>query len=439
MIVISNFQQVTAQIEVERGVPRAILSDAIEQALVSACRRRFSESAILEAQINQDSGEVHIFRKWTVVAAVADPEIEKSVDEAKTISPDPVLGTTVSEEVTPDNFGRIAAQTAKQVIIQRIREAEKNTIFDELKPREGSIITGTVQRIEGANYLVNLGRVETLLTPKDQVPGEQFNVKDKIRLFLVSVNRTSRGPEVIVSRTNAGLVKKLFEMEVPEIHDGIIEVMSVSRDPGKRTKVAVKSNNPSVGAVGTCVGHMGGRIQTIIKELGSEKIDILEWSDSAKLYIANSLKPAKISEVIVTNDVAKTAVVVVPKDQLSLAIGKGGINVRLAVRLTGWNLDIMSEDEFEKKADEIRKKTHVSIVDRIRNEKQKMQLEEAAPPRGREVELETTMKLSDLAKLLQLKVKDLVSLAKENGIKANNGSRVLSNDEIDILKSKVSG
>ena len=378
MIVIDNFLQVAAQIESERGVSKEVLTSAIEQALVSACRRKFTEETLLEAVINQETGEASIYQRLHIVESVEDPEIEIDLVGAKKVDPTAKVGGDLVIDVTPADFGRIAAQTAKQVIIQRIREAEKNGIYDEFKVKEDQLITGTVQRIENRNFLINLGRTETILGPNDQIPDEIFHPKDKIRLYLVAVNKTPRGPFIHVSRSHPGLLKKLFEVEIPEIQDGIVEIVSVAREAGKRSKIAVKTNNPSIGAVGTCVGPMGGRIQSIIKELGNEKIDILEYHENPRTYISNSLKPAKISEVIITDERERTALVSVPKDQLSLAIGKFGINVRLAVRLTGWKLDILSEEEFAKRAPEIREKLQLSIVEKIKLDKEKLKQEEAA-------------------------------------------------------------
>lgn len=347
MILIENFQQVTAQIETERGIKAEELVEAIELALVSACRRKYTEEARLEAKLDTNTGEAKIFIVKTVVSSVEDDEQEITKKEATEFVDNPKVGEDIHIEITPSDFGRIAAQTAKQVIIQRIREAEKNTIYDEFSKKIGQIVVGTVQKVEGRNYLINLGRIEALLTPYEQIPGETFQVKEKIKLYVSDVERTPKGPIIRISRGNPGLLKCLFNMEVPEIQDGIIEIMSISREPGKRAKVAVKSNNPAIGAVGTCVGHMGGRIQTIIKEIGNEKIDILEWDEEPTKFIANSLKPAKINDVQVTDEENREANVIVPKDQLSLAIGKGGVNVRLAVKLTNWKLDITSEEGDE--------------------------------------------------------------------------------------------
>ncbi len=377
MILIENFSQVAAQIESERGITKLDLIDAISQALISASRRKFTEETILEAKIDHLTGEVKIFQKKLVVKKVENPEIEIALKDAKKEFPEIKVDEYYVKEVTPTDFGRIAAQTAKQVIIQRIREAEKNSIFKEFKDKIGGIITGVVQRIENRNYLINLGRIEAVLGLNDQIPNERFNVKDKVRLFIVGINKNNRGSFIQISRSHPGLIKKLFEMEVPEIQDNVIEIVNVAREAGERTKIAVKSNNPAVTAVGTCVGPMGTRIQNILREIGKEKIDILDWHEDPKIFISNALKPAKIKEIIIANKEEKTSIAVVPKDQLSLAIGKFGVNVRLAVKLTGWKIDIMDDDEFAKKESEIRKATHVSIVDRIKQEKEKNMQESA--------------------------------------------------------------
>jgi N utilization substance protein A len=378
MISIENFEQVAAQIESERGITKADLVSAIEQALISACRRRFPEEAIIDAKMDHVTGAVEIYRKWEIVEEIEIEDAEILLADAKKQEKGAEIGGFIVEIVTPSDFGRIAAQTAKQVIIQRIREAEKNVIFDEFSKKIDTIITGEVQRIENQNYLINLGRTEAILSYREQIPGEKFQVKEKIKLYVVDIEKNNRGAFIHISRTHPGFLKKLFEIEIPEIQDGIIEIMSVAREPGKRAKVAVKSNNPTIGAVGTCVGPMGGRIQSIIKELGFEKIDVLEWDEDPNRFISNALKPAKISQVTITDDEEKTAVVVVPNDQLSLAIGKSGINVRLSVKLTGWKLDIVSEEEYDSKRDEILGQPTLSIAEKIRLDKERMEEEEAA-------------------------------------------------------------
>jgi N utilization substance protein A len=351
MILIDNFEQVISQIEKERGISKEVLIEAIKASLLAACRRKFDNIDNLEVTIDEVTGDSLIFASKEVVETVEDDLTQISLNEAKEYQDDVEIGDVIMIEVTPDNFGRIAIQTAKQVIMQKIREAEKQSIGDEFEAKVNTIVTATVQRREGKNYLLNLGRTEALLYPKDQIYGERFNQKDLVKVFVVSVDETPKGPKVVVSRTHPGLLKALFELEIPEINEGVIEVMGVAREPGSRAKVAVKSNDPEVGAVGTCVGHMGGRIQNIVKSLNNERIDIIEWSKDPYELLVAALKPAKINKIRLEesaekNEEGKTekkAFVYVDEDQLSLAIGKGGQNVRLASKLTGWNIEVAAE------------------------------------------------------------------------------------------------
>lgn len=344
MILIENFSEVMAQIEKERGIERKVLIEAISAALIAASKKKFGNVDNLEVTIDENTGETLIFASKEVVNEVADPMTQIKIEDAKQYQEDVGIGDVIMIEVTPDDFGRIAAQTAKQVILQRIREAEKDSIFGEFGLKVGSIVTGTVQRKEGRNYLINLGRTEAVLTMKDQIPGENYSQGDPIKVYVVTVEKSSKGPKIVVSRTHVGLLKALFELEVPEVHDGIIEVKSVAREVGIRAKVAVKSNDAEVGAVGTCVGHMGGRIQNIVKELNNEKIDIIEWSEDPYELLVNALRPAKINKIkLEEKEGEKIASVYVNEDQLSLAIGKNGLNVRLASKLTNWKIDIQTE------------------------------------------------------------------------------------------------
>lgn len=377
MILIDNFKEVIAQIETERGISKESIITAIEQAIASACKRNHNQESNLIAKLDEN-GEASVYEVKTVVGKVEDDNLEINLPDAKALVKDVKIDDEIEIQITPPEFGRLAAQTAKQVIVQRIREAEKNSIYDDFINRVGTIITGTVQRIENRNYLINLGRTEAILNFRNQIPGESFSLKEKVRVYVEDIEKTPKGSFIRISRTHTGFLKTLFENEIPEIKDGIIEIMSISRDPGKRAKVAVKSNNPTIGAVGTCVGHMGARIQTIIKELSFEKIDVLEWYENPSQFISSALKPAKISQVIITNEEEKEATVIVPKDQLSLAIGKAGINVRLSVQLTGWKLDILNEDEYNNKAAEIHSDNHVSIIDRIKEDRERQNSEEAA-------------------------------------------------------------
>ncbi len=435
MIVIENLNQVLAQIETERGIGRSAILSAIEQALVSASRRKLGDYLQLRCELDPLTGQAHIFQTKTVVEDVEDADAEISLKEAHKLNPDALLDSNVEMDVTPTDFGRIAAQTAKQVIIQRIREAEKNVIFDEFKDKVGTIINGTVQRIENRNYLINLGRVESVLAERDIIPGESFRANENIRLYISNVEQTNRGTGIHISRTHPGFLRRLFELEIPEVQDGIIEVKSVSREPGKRAKVAVKTNNPSIGAVGTCVGHMGGRIQAIVRELGQEKIDVLEWNEDPKVFISNALKPAKISQVTITDLNEKTALVVVPNDQLSLAIGKSGINVRLSVKLTGWKLDIVSESDYDHRSSELLGSNQLSIVEKIRLEKERLASEskDASEPTATE-----GIRVSDLAKELGLKTADLIAKAADFGIEIKSNRSKVSVDDSSILKGKFS-
>ena len=442
MIVIDNLAQVAAQIENERGVSADVLISAIEQALVSACRRRFPEEIELECLINVPTGEAKVIAKKEVVKTVADDLTQVSVDDARLMGVSDEVGAVVDVDVTPADFGRLAAQTAKQVMLQRIREAEKNNTYDEYKDKEGTVITGVVQHVEGRNYLINLGRLEAVITPRDQIPTETLSVKDRVRLYVSRVEMTPRGPQIDVSRSHSGLLSELFRLEIPEIQEGIIEIKSVAREAGRRAKIAVHSTNSSIGAVGTCVGHMGGRIQSIIKELGTEKIDILEWHEQPKQFIANSLKPAKISDVIITSVEEKTAVVVVPQDQLSLAIGKQGVNVRLAVRLTGWKLDIMSDAQYAEQADEIvADENEPTIVEKLKQEAPQESLVDNVRAKiaeeGPESAEEELVKISELAKIYEMKTQELIDLVAKKGIEIKSNRVKLTAEQVDEIKAAL--
>lgn len=356
MLLINNFTQVVTQIEKERGISRDVLIEAIKASLIAACKKKFPSVENLEVTIEEDTGEALIFAGKEVVETLdgIEDDAERfskiSLAEAAEYQDDVEVGDVIMIEVTPDDFGRIAAQTAKQVIMQRIREAEKDSISGEFGDKVGTIVTGTIQRREGRNYLVNLGRTEAVLFYKDQIPNEQYKQGDPIKVYIAEVEKSSKGPRIRISRSHPGLLKALFELEIPEVHDGIITVLSVAREVGVRAKVAVKSNDAEVGAVGTCVGHMGGRIQNIVKELNNERIDIIEYSDDPYEYLVNALKPAKINKIKLEENAkdeegntCNIATIYVNEDQLSLAIGKGGQNVRLASRLTGWKIEVESE------------------------------------------------------------------------------------------------
>jgi N utilization substance protein A len=341
-----DFIEALDQIEKEKGINKEVLLEAIEAAITSAYKRNFGSAQNVKITIDRETGEVKVYSLKNVVEEVETDLLEISIEDAKKIDPNYENGDIVEELVRPKNFGRIAAQTAKQVVVQRIREAERGIIYNLYVDRVDEIITGIVQRKERANVFVDLGRTEAILGSSEQMIGENYNHGDRIKLYIVEVKKTTKGPQILVSRTHPGLVKRLFELEVPEIFDGIVELRSISREAGSRTKIAVYSNNEEVDPVGACVGHKGARVQQIVNELKGEKIDIIKWSENPKDYIASALSPAKVLLVEVNED-SKSAKVVVDDYQLSLAIGKEGQNARLAAKLTGWKIDIKSRSQSD--------------------------------------------------------------------------------------------
>lgn len=340
----AEFIEALGQLEKEKGISKDILIDAIEAALISGYKRNFHSAQNVRVDINRNNGQVRVFARKTVVEDVLDPRLEISLEAAREINPAYQLGDIVEIEVTPADFGRIAAQTAKQVVTQRIREAERAVIYQDFIDREEDIVTGVVQRADNRYYYVDLGRVEALLPHSETMPGERFKHGDRVKTYITKVEKSTKGPQIFVSRTHPGLLKRLFELEVPEIYDGIVEIKSVAREAGYRSKVAVYSRDPNVDPVGACVGHRGMRVQTIVNELRGEKIDIVRWSDNLEEWIANALSPSKVVSVTIFEE-EKMARVVVPDYQLSLAIGKEGQNARLAAKLTNWKIDIKSESE----------------------------------------------------------------------------------------------
>lgn len=333
------------QLEKEKGINKEILIEAIEAALISAYKRNFGSTQNVRIYIDRETGDVKVFALKRVLDVPQDSFSDISLDEARKIGPDYEEGDIIEVEVTPRKFGRIAAQTAKQVVVQRIREAERGIIFDEFYNKEGEIVTGIIQRTERRNVIIDLGKAEAVLPPAEQAQNERYNFNERIKTYIIEVKKTTKGPQIIVSRTHPGLVKRLFEMEVPEIHDGIVEIKSIAREAGSRTKLAVYSRDDNVDPVGACVGQRGIRVQAVVDELRGEKIDIIRWSSSPEEYISSSLSPAKVIRVNV-NEEEKSAKVTVPDYQLSLAIGKEGQNARLAAKLTGWKIDIKSESQL---------------------------------------------------------------------------------------------
>ena len=334
----------------DKGISEDLLFTTIEDALVAAYKKNYagptSSAQNVKVTIDRESGEIHVYSQKIVVEEVFDNVTEIALEEAQEIKPTYDLDDVVDFEVTPKNFGRVAAQLAKGVVTQRIREAERSIIYNEYKEKEYDIITGTVLREDKGNVFVNIGKLETAIGPNEQIPREKYKFNEKIKLYVVEVKNTSKGAQIIVSRTHPGLVKRLFELEVPEIYEGVVEIKSISREAGSRSKIAVVSHDENVDPMGACVGPKGARVQNIVNELKGEKIDIIKWSKNPEEVIASSLSPAKVVSVTVDED-SKSAKVIVDDNQLSLAIGKEGQNVRLAAKLTNWKIDIKSKSQAE--------------------------------------------------------------------------------------------
>ncbi len=348
-----EFIEALDQIEKEKGISKEILIEALEASLISAYKKNYGSAQNVFVNIDRDTGEVKVFSRKTVTEEVNDSLLEIDINDAVEINPTAKVGDTIPFEVTPKKFGRIAAQTAKQVVMQRIREAERNIIYEEFSGRETDIVTGVVQRYDKKNVIIDLGKVEVILPASEQIPSEEYTQGSRIKVYILEVKKTTKGPLITVSRSHPGLVKRLFELEVPEIFEGIVEIKGIAREAGSRTKIAVYSKNDNVDPVGACVGPKGARVQSIVDELRGEKIDIIKWDKNVDNYISNALSPAKVTNVT-TEEITKVARVSVAENQLSLAIGKEGQNARLAAKLTGWKIDIKSQ-HIEEKPEEVTK------------------------------------------------------------------------------------
>ncbi len=340
-----EFIEAISDLEKEKGISKEVLIEAIETALVSAYKKNYGTSQNVRVSIDREEGDIDVFMRMDVVEEIEDELTQMSLDEALEIDPRYEIGDIIEYQVTPRDFGRIAAQTAKQVVVQRIREAERGMVFDNFIDRQGEMVTGVVQRISGKTIFVDIGKTEGLLPATEQVPGEVYNVNDRIKVYIMDVKKTAKGPQVFVSRSHPAIVKRLFELEVPEIQDGTVEIRSIAREAGSRTKMAVYTEDDSVDPVGACVGSRGARVQAVVDELFGEKIDIITWDEDPEILIQNVLSPAKVERVFVDEE-EKTALAIVPDYQLSLAIGKEGQNVRLAAKLCGWKIDIKSHSQY---------------------------------------------------------------------------------------------
>ncbi|MDO5715007.1 MAG: transcription termination factor NusA [Tissierellia bacterium] len=334
------------EIEQEKGIPKELVFEALESALISSYKKNYGTSQNVIINMNRENGDISIYASKEIVEEVEDPLLEISLDDAKKINPIYEIGDVYNMEIHPKNFGRIAAQTAKQVVIQRIKDAERDVIFEDFTDREREIITGLVQRNSHGNVYVDLGKTEAILPVNEQIKNESYEHGDRYKFLLLEVKRSPKGPQIILSRSHPDLIKRLFELEVPEINEGIVEIYSIARESGSRTKIAVFSRDEEVDPLGACVGYKGARVNAIVDELQNEKIDIVIWEKEIEKFIANALSPSKVEKVFV-NEREKSALVVVPDYQLSLAIGKEGQNVRLAAKLTNWKIDIKSVTQFE--------------------------------------------------------------------------------------------
>ena len=344
----STLNFVIEQVEREKGISREVIVDAVETAVLTAVKRKMGQEVELEAQFNPETGEIEVFQFRTVVEEVEDPEREISLEKAREeLDEESEVGDSLGVKVDTSNLGRIAAQTAKQVIMQKVRDAERDSVFEQFKDRKGDLISGAVQRVErGGHLLVNLGKTEALLPLSEQIPSESFRRGERVRALIIDVRKETRGPQVILSRTHPGFLIRLFELEVPEIASGDVKIINAVRDPGERAKIAVYTKDSHIDPVGSCVGVRGSRVQNVVQELRGERIDIIPWTPDYATFISSSLAPAKISKVFIDEE-NRSIEVIVEDDQLSLAIGKRGQNVRLASKLTEWRIDIRSETDLE--------------------------------------------------------------------------------------------
>lgn len=358
----SDFQSAISQIAAERGIPPAAVQASIEHALQGVYRKMANTEEPVRVDIDKATGAVRIYAVKTVAEVIEDPVSQISLEEARNHAPNPILGQTIEIERTPENFGRIAAQTVKQSVLQRIRDYERDTVYEEYHDKQGEVLNGTVQRADPRAVIVELNKAEAVMPAREQVPTERYRPGQRVKVLLVEVNKDPRGPQLIVSRSHPGLIRRLFEQEVPEIFSGAVEIMEVAREPGLRSKVAVAARQEKVDPVGACVGVRGVRIQNIVNELYGEKIDVIEWSPDTAQFIANALSPAKPSSVTL-DDANKVATVIVPTDQMSLAIGKEGQNARLAYKLTGWRIDIKDPSALQEMDEELLRQARAALAE----------------------------------------------------------------------------
>lgn len=412
-----DLNYVIEQVGKEKGIPKETIIEALEEAILSASKKKYGSHLELEAHYNEELGEIEVFQFKTVVEEIHEPDMEISVEDAKVHDPECMIGDAIGIKLNTSSLGRIAAQTAKQIIIQKVRNAESDVIYNEYKSKKGEIVTGVIQRIEKSHFIVNLGRTEGLLPVKETIPGETFRQRERVKAYILDVEKTQRGCSILLSRTHPGFLMKLFELEVPEIQEGIIKILGAAREPGERAKISVYSEDHDIDPIGACVGVKGSRVQAIVQELRGEKIDIIPHSKEIAKFVCNTLAPAKVSKVYI-NEEDHSMEVIVNDDQLSLAIGKKGQNVRLASKLTGWKIDISSESEVEKTSkkiiDELTEKLKVSeILARILHDEYLRDPKDIARLTPEELNKITSISVEDCRRIID-EAKSVISVNEDN-------------------------
>jgi N utilization substance protein A len=400
-----DLNYVIEQVGKEKGIPKETIIDALEEAILSASKKKYGSHLDLEARYNEELGEIEVFQFKTVVEEVGEPDMEIALENAKAHDPECLYGDSIGIKMDTSTLGRIAAQTAKQIIVQKVRNAESDVIYNEYKGKKGEIVTGVIQRIEKNHYVVNLGKTEAILPAKEVIPGENFRQRDRVKGFVLDVEKSQKGCTILMSRTHPQFLMKLFELEVPEIQEGIIKILSAAREPGERAKISVYSDDSDIDPIGACVGVKGSRVQAVVQELRGEKIDIIPWNRDIAKFVCNTLAPAKVSKVYI-NEEDHSMEVIVNDDQLSLAIGKRGQNVRLASKLTGWKIDISSESEVEKTSkkviDELVENLKVSeILARVLNDEYLRDPKDIAKLTPEEMNKITSISIEDCRRIIE--------------------------------------
>jgi transcription termination/antitermination protein NusA len=400
-----DLNYVIEQVGKEKGISKETLIDALEEAILSASKKKYGSHLDLEAKYNEELGEIEVFQFKTVMEEVNEPDTEISMEDAAHHDPECMVGDSIGIKMDTSSLGRIAAQTAKQVIVQKVRNAESDVIYNEYKNKKGEIATGVIQRVEKNHYIVNLGKTEALLPFKEVIPSESYRQRDRVKALILDVEKSQKGCTILLSRTHPGFLMKLFELEVPEIQEGIIKIVGAAREPGERAKISVYSEDADVDPIGACVGVKGSRVQSVVQELRGEKIDIIPWNKDYAKFVCNTLAPARVSKVYI-NEEEHSMEIIVNDDQLSLAIGKKGQNVRLASKLTGWKIDISSESEVEKTSrktiDELMEDLNVNeILARVLNDEYLRDSRDIAKLTAEEMNKITSISIEDCRTIIE--------------------------------------